>query len=309
MVQRYLFIQILIFNIFITGINGQRVDPYHKNSGGFGYLVETTGDYSIWWAEGAYKIMRDAPHPSSLSEKISLWAAGNEYEPFQIIINPESRIEDVRITVSNLTGESGLIQADNITLRKVEYVKVTKPTDSYGYAGWWPDPLPLVDGPVTAYGGENSVFWLTVYVPAGTYPGSYKGNIKISTSDWNKTIPVELNVWDFELPASPSIRSGFGLSVDKIIDYHNLNTRDQNAKTFDLYMQAFRDYKISPYSFYALHPIKEDISGIFWDGGFYDSNRSFAGNYSFRIDDDDPASAIYANHLKKLIYPETNLIH
>ncbi len=300
MIQKYLLLQILILYIFTSAIKGQRVDPYHKDSEGFGYLVAATSDYAIWWAEGAYKIMRDAPQPSSLSEKVSLWAAGNEYEPFQIVINPVNRIEDVRISTSDLTGENGIIQADNITLRKVEYVNVTKPTDSYGYAAWWPDPLPPVDGPVTAYGEENSVFWLTAYIPAGTYPGCYKGNITISTAGWNETIPIELNVWDFDLPVSPSIRSGFGLSVDKIIDYHNLSTKDQILKTFDLYMQAFRDYKISPYSFYALHPIKEDISGICWDGGFYDSNIKFAGNYSLRIEDDDPVSAIHANYLKKI---------
>ena len=38
-----------------------KVDPNHSQDGGYEYMINTDRTCSVWGAEGAYKVMRDAP--------------------------------------------------------------------------------------------------------------------------------------------------------------------------------------------------------------------------------------------------------
>ncbi len=294
----FLFLFISLFPL--THIYGQKTDPYHLDSGGFGTRLEKDGEISVWWCEGAYKVMLDTPVPSLTGDTISLWSASNEYEPFQLVIRTETDLDSCRISVSDLISGGHSVDAQNIEIRRLEYVKVTKPTDSYGYAGLWPDPLPAIDGPLTVHSGENTTFWLTLFVPAGTVAGIYNGSVILESREWKKEIPVRLTVWDFELPEETSLRSGFGLSVDKIAAYHNLEREAEIKHTFDLYMQSFREYKIAPYDPFYLYPIKEKVTGPEWEGGIYDYDNSYNGEYSLMIEDDSRTEDIPARY-KRMI--------
>ncbi len=281
-------------------IRGQKADPYHISSGGFGYLLEESPGVSLWWCEGAFKIMRDTPSPASVEDTVSIWSAANEYEAFQVVINPSSRMENLRISSSDFISGNNKIDARHVGIRQVEYVKITRATDSYGFTGYWPDPLPVVDGPVTACGGENTTFWINIFAPGETAPGIYRGTISLGNAQWEKEIAVELKVWDFSLPRVSSVRSGFGLSVDKIARYHNLESEADIKNTFDLYMQAFRDYRIAPYDPFYLYPIREKVSGLEWEGGIYDFDNSYNGDYSLMVEDNDPAGSPAARYRKML---------
>ena len=114
-----------------------KTDPYHQKTGGYGYLIGEDRDCSVWWTEAAYKVLRDTPIPKNKDGEIKIWSAKNEYESFILVVKPATRMENFRITIPNLKdGEGNTIDNSNITIRKVEYVHV-KPTDSYGFAGWW----------------------------------------------------------------------------------------------------------------------------------------------------------------------------
>lgn len=282
----------LLLLFFPSKLISQQTDPYFRESGGFGYNLGGGPDYSLWWCEGAYKIMKDSPVPQAEGDTIKLQAAGNEYEPFQVVFNPEGYTDSMQIRITDLWDGQNSINSASIELRKAEYVYISKPTDSYGFTGWWPDPLPLTGDYFNAEPGKNLTFWITVYVAPGTYPGNYTGNLIISWPDETIELPVMVSVWNFSLPEVPTIRSGFGLSVDKIIAYHNLSDPKDIDSTFGLYMNEFRKYRISPYYFYALSPVTETISGIEWEGGIFDSDNQRSGKYSLRIVDDDPVAVI-----------------
>ncbi|MBS0010275.1 MAG: DUF4091 domain-containing protein [Bacteroidales bacterium] len=294
---------LVVFTILLLPYSfshAQKTDPYHLSTGGFGRLIAAHPAMSVWWCEGAYKIMRDTPLPVKKGDTITLWSAKNEYEPFQLVIKPASRIDECRLSVSDLVSGADKIDRQHISLRKVEYVKVTKPTDSYAYRDYWPDPLPGLNGPFTAFGGENTALWVNVYIPAEASAGVYRGTIRIGNSSWNMEIPIKVNVWDFTLPQTTSLRSGFGLSVDKIAEYHKLVSQDDLRETFDLYMKAFRDYRIAPYDPFYLYPIKEKLTGLEWEGGIYDYDNSYNGNYSLMVEDDNPAASPSARYKKKI---------
>ena len=80
-------------------------------------------------------------------------------------------------------------------------------------------------------------------VPAEAAAGEYRGSVKLSSGDWRQEFPVLIDLWDFALPKASSIRSSFGLSIENIKPYYNLETRDEVEKVTDLYYQNFRDHR------------------------------------------------------------------
>src|SRR5690554_5634929 len=82
-----------------------KIDPNHLKDGGYGYIINSDQDASVWWAEGAYKVMRDAPLPTNKDNEIKMWSAKNEFESFILVVKPTSRMENFRITIADLKNE------------------------------------------------------------------------------------------------------------------------------------------------------------------------------------------------------------
>lgn len=263
-----------------------QVDPNHRATGGFGYLLSEQAQASVWWAESTYKILRDAPVPRQSASQITLHAARNEFVSFQLVVSPHARMDRFRIEHATLAdGQGNHIDVEQVTVRKVEYVHVTRPTDTYGKTGLWPDPLPLYDRPQTMHAAENQPFFITIHVPESAVAGVYAGELMLSAAGWRMKVPLQLTVWDFELPTSPSMRSGFGFNLANVKRYDNIHTPEQERQVFEYYMQTFRDYRISPYNPFELSPIKETVTGVAWEGGFFDSERVYEGTYAYRVED------------------------
>lgn len=282
-----LFLSLILTSVITHTVTAQQTtDPYHKSSGGYGYLLESNSNFLLWWSEGAYKVMQDTPQPDKKSSCITINSAKNEWESIILVISPKVDMQSVEITVSDfVANNSNSTNSIESLVRKVEYVEVTTPTDSYGFKGMWPDPLPLYKGGETLSSGINNPFWINFKTPAKTEKGEYSATITVSSNLGKTEIPVKLNVWGFELPKSPSMRSGFGLNVDNINTYNNIESDEQRLKVFDNHMRLFADYKVAPYNPFEYAPIREDISGVEWIGGFFDSTVKRSGNYSYMLVD------------------------
>ena len=171
--------------------------------------------------------------PPGIVTQADLAAAQQEYAAFQIVIKaPSTGLTGVNVTASPLTGAGHSIDPRNIGLYREHYVYVDRPgPDWHGPnqsrgAGWYPDPLiPFVD-PATGNpparatlaaanfrldAAKNQPLWADVYVPSGTPPGVYTGNIQITADQGQASIPVKLTVWNFALPLAPSMKSLFQL--------------------------------------------------------------------------------------------------
>ncbi len=263
----------------------------------YGYLVRGGPPCAVWWAEGAYKVMRDDPVPTAAGATVKIAAARNEYEPFLIVLKPATRLDGVRVTASSLTNEKGgTIGPDAITVRHVGYVEVTSPTDGLGRAGFWPDPLPPYDGPFAAAAGENYPLWITVRVPKDAGPGIYKGEVGLTAEGWTCRVPVELRVWGFTLPERSSVRSSFGLPTADIKAYHNLETREELEKVVDLYYQDMREHRVAPTSPFELYPMTVGTSGVFWKGGEFVTDGVHAGRRALKVTDDTVEKNIAAEY-------------
>ncbi len=239
----------------------------------------------VWWAGSTCKVMRDDPAPVKTGD-IKISSAKNETESFQLVLNPRADLKALTATVSDFRKEGGpVIPSKNVIIRNVEYVHVSKPSGRLHRGGWYPDPLPLYEKPFDAVAGVNTTLWVTVKVPENAVAGKYAAKISLRSGSWKYTVPVELDIWDFTLPDTPFMRSGFGLSTDNIRQYHGLETDEELKQVVDHYFMSFKDYKISPYSFYNLSPIKKSVKGVRWQGGTFDPDTVYEGRYAYQVTD------------------------
>jgi Domain of unknown function (DUF4091) len=119
-----------------------------------------------------------------------------------------------------LAGVGGVIAAANVTIYREEYYTTKTASTGMRPIGRWPDALiPSVD---PLYGevrsgfavaelpvGENRVFWVDVLVPMAQPKGFYAGELVLSWDSGSRPISVRLDVRNFTLPSTSSLRSLF----------------------------------------------------------------------------------------------------
>ncbi len=216
-----------------------------------GYRVAGLPDWAgVWWCEWGWKIGRTRALPTQTRPAVRVSAARGEYEPVQIVLRPTQPLRLLKAELSDLQSGRYRLPARHIELREVAYVYVEHPTDSMGAPDEYPDPLPPLQTPLEIPARQNQPLWLTVYAPYGTPAGVYKGNLTLHTNRGAIRIPIEFTVYDFDLPRTPTLRSGFGISAERVFLYHKPRTEEQKRELWDRYMQAFRRARLNPYNFY-----------------------------------------------------------
>ncbi len=164
-------------------------------------LPATTGQVGLWWASSGWKISQEKSLPETKGKAIIIRAARNEAEAAQLVVRPASHVKNFTVRTGSLAGPgSAVIPAENIEILKVRYVNVTKPTDKSSMPGLWPDPLPPLAGPADLEANKNQPFWIRVKVPSTVPAGTYIGHIDLSAENFNATVTVNVEVYDFALP-------------------------------------------------------------------------------------------------------------
>ena len=214
-----------------------------------------------WWiANPLLKIRPGDAAPGQPTRAAMLYAARNEFEPFQLVLRDDSAdLAAVDVQVSDLRSlEGGEISRSNATVYLESYVNLDQPSSVEGDAGQWPDPLiPRVDRyagerrdafPFNVRRGRNQPVWIEVYVPADTRPGDYSGAVSVSIGGREQfKVPVHLKVWRFALPSTSSLRSSFGLSGIALLKAHRgAYTNDAELDSMTrLYAKAALQHRIS----------------------------------------------------------------
>jgi len=232
-----------------------------------GYWLAETDDAIVWWCESGWKIGRDQALRERLRKgqpapvKISL--ARGEYESAQIVIRPKQNTQLRRAMVNSFRTTSKRSSGGSLTarLQEVAYVRVTRPTDPTGEAGWHPDPLPPLETPLSMHAGQNQPLWLTIHAGDRTLPGEYRSEVELDFGGHRATLPLLVQVYNFALPKETHLRSALGLDPHNINRYHGLTNLDQQTSVFDKYLKNFAEHRISPYSFFAYDSIQVKFIG------------------------------------------------
>ena len=131
-----------------------------------------------------------------LSDSILINAARNEYENKQVVVySPSQSLTNTQLEASNLVSAGGTILASNIMFCPVGYIKHDTS------AAWWPDPLLDFLATFNIQQSDVQSLWYRVHVPSGTPAGAYSGTVTIRPGNApDYVVPVEVNVWDIDLP-------------------------------------------------------------------------------------------------------------
>jgi uncharacterized protein (TIGR03382 family) len=209
----------------------------------------------VWVAPATEKV-RPTTQPRPVTEA-RVASARNEFEAFQVVVTGPAT--NVSARVSALEGPGRL---DDVKLYRVDLMNVTSSSSLDGGTGRWPDALvPDVDDvvgekrnafPFGVPAGESRAIWVEVRVPPDAAPGTYFGNVTVTSAEGEANIPVVFTVWDITLPATSSLRTFFGLGYGTINRAHG-TTGDSDAQLRARYGAFGLDHRIS-------------VSGI-WDDG------------------------------------------
>ena len=233
-----------------------RVPNYYRCD--YGQLLTSgNGKASLWWCEAAHKVPRKRALPSKRSDAVQLSAAKNDCEAVQIVVTPTEPLRGLTATASAMSGPQGAaISADRVDVLRVHYHFVDHPTDRTGVRDFWPDALPPLRKPFDVAAGQNQPLWVLVRVPANAMAGDYSGTVALRAEGFSADVPLRLHVWNYALPERNHLETAFGLSAPMIWRYHQVKTDDDKRRVFDMYMESFRQHRISPYDPVPLDPFR-----------------------------------------------------
>jgi hypothetical protein len=170
-----------------------------------------------------------------------LFAARGEWESFQVALRGEAPCRIVALEVGPLAGEGGdAIPPQNVRCYRAHQLHLTRPThrNNAFKEDWYPDALiPLADPaavrdtaaagapsaprfvalPFDLPAGETHTFWIDVHVPRSARSEAYRGAARIRIQGGlSVEVPVELQVWDFELPELAAMKTELGSPAPRI---------------------------------------------------------------------------------------------
>ncbi len=232
-------------------------------------LNASTSTIEFWTSTPSLKILKEDIVPEETGESIKVYCAKNEFEPFVLIVKPQSTID---ITIQAGTFSSGI----EIELNQVKYTYLDQASDPLGYNGDFPDALKPIEfnETINLSANENTAFWFTIYVPE-TIAGAtdYTANLTINGIN----IPVTLHVFDFSVPKDVHVKSQMNFSHNTILTKYGVTGYEDDYWNYvDLINQFFIDHRLTPKS-------------ILWPGGLtsngaepfvdYDCINTLTDNY------------------------------
>ncbi|MCX6348525.1 MAG: DUF4091 domain-containing protein [Candidatus Aureabacteria bacterium] len=186
---------------------------------------------TVWATGDSAQVFPSAPietsnhHWQGSPPALLLKGARNEWVAAQLVLNSPRTVSSVSVEVGDLRGDARVIPRSNIRLFVEIYVPVKNATDRSGSTGpgEYPDPLVPFDDPYSPPGrgiaapfslprDRNFPVWIDLFIPPGTPPGTYRGEITVTVRDRPaKIVGLELTVWSFALPARRSLQVFFDL--------------------------------------------------------------------------------------------------
>ena len=170
--------------------------------------------FAVAAASGADKIFHtlsaDAPpFAGKAASSLEIETAANEVEGVQLVlVNPERPVTDLKIRLAEkpTTGK-----APEIKLSSVEFLDTRRGRETpykVSYRGEWPDVL-AHDLPKALAPGEVRSIWINAETAADVPAGEYRYVVEVSAAGMEPSlsIPLTVRVWDFALPAVPSLRT------------------------------------------------------------------------------------------------------
>jgi hypothetical protein len=217
----------------------------------------------VAFCDGLTRISREGAAPTASTH--ILHAARGEWEPLQLIVTatPEQlKTIQVRATGIARNDSDALLPAP--TVLREHYVRVSTSTPMAPLPpGDYPDALVPLDMPAQEISGTavvNQPYWVDVFVPYTAAPGAYTGEVVCQWPDGTSLIAsYTLNVWDFDLPVVPKLRTSIMTTVRHVAQVHGLEYKDNapslaHATLLNAYYDLLAQHRLSVDQIYGSYP-------------------------------------------------------
>jgi len=201
-------------------------------------LTQSVTGYEFWTTPPSERVFKNDAVPSESGSEVKVYAAKNEFEPFQVVVKPTSN-GNVKVNIGDFA--SGI----TTEIFQVKYVNISQVTDNLGKTGDYPDPLwPIEkDASISLTSGENTAFWFNIHVPKTADSSDYTANVTIA----GITIPVKLHVFNFAVPDELHVKSQMNFSHQTILDKYGVSGTGDDYWTYvDKIKQYFIDHRLTP---------------------------------------------------------------
>ena len=226
---------------------------------------------SIWAVNDGEKVERDDLNNQNKQsnsvwdgEKIKVFGARNEIIAFQVIVEADQTINQLNLGIFELrlAGGSAVIKYQKpdadptvyvgrpIQIFSVNYMNVVTPSNAeWVYkvgsrsapkdpTGWRPVQLVPENArsgrggfPLRVEGKQNQAIWIEIYTHRDLPAGTYRGNVVVTTDGQKRSIPLELELFDFTLPDQNS--------MDAMVYYEPLQPTLYQGRNLDAQYHRF----------------------------------------------------------------------
>lgn len=223
---------------------------------------DSAAESFVWTTTQTVRALRDATPQSQLAVSVS--AARNEWVSFQILMRADTPIDGVTLVPDQLQGPGGAtIPLQHVRMYRQHQIEITQSSGGRGQSlpfvpGWYSDalipfthtltrealpPARFQAAPFSLPADQTHAFWVDLYVPEGTSPGTYSTVFSVQTgqSVWEQ-IPVSLQVWNFTLPKFATLKTDFGITLNELYrNYPRISGRNSNEVDWSACVEQTRE--------------------------------------------------------------------
>lgn len=215
-------------------------------AGCIGNSGKTDGKELTLWAEpSTVKILQNDKGEAKDSAKdkkvLQVSMAKNESEGVQLMMYAKQDIADYTVTVSDLECDKNVISADAIQVYMLKYQTVevlqSTPNEAFPVGTRVPDPMLPMETAIEydeniVEKGNNQAIYFDVTTTKDTKPGLYEGAVTVKVAKETYRIPMQVKVYDVELPDTPGLKTAFPIFTRDAFSSAELDSSDEMATTY-----------------------------------------------------------------------------
>lgn len=164
-------------------------------------LLHDAEGTAIWVESSAHKAWPDDAPPMARGRAVELAGARGERVCFQLVFRSQAELRP-EVGLEPLKGPVPITPGPK-AVRYVGWTTGNLRSGAAGRLGLLPDPL--MEQPVAVPAGRTAACW--VQLDVGEAPaGKYTGRVRMRLANADVSFPVQLTVWDLQVPATPTIQ-------------------------------------------------------------------------------------------------------
>ena len=179
----------------------------------------------LWYAYNTENLMQDLEYEDLMEERdytLRMNGIRGDVESIQLMITPDNNVVSYDLKMVDLTNENGdTFAASNFEVFAEWYIEITESYNNDAYYGFYPDAIVPMENYKALHhnsiqAGMNQGIWINANIPTDQAAGFYTGNAILNLDGVEYNIPVELKIYNVEMPEENHWPSSYAIWYDHI---------------------------------------------------------------------------------------------